>query len=178
MIVGDIEVPEADLREEYGKRSAEYSKPERRLLERLIYPDAEAATAAKARFDAGEVDFATLVTERGLALLDIDLGDVTIEALDDAGKAIFAMDTPGVIGPLDTDLGPALFRMNGILTATEISFSSVRQQLQDELALDRARRQINADITNIDDLLAGGASLSEVADETNMQLAQIDWAEG
>ncbi|KPU84375.1 hypothetical protein JI58_04020 [Marinosulfonomonas sp. PRT-SC04] len=178
MIVADIEVPEADLREEYAKRATEYSKPERRLLERLIYPTAEEATAAKARFDAGEVDFATLARERGLALLDIDLGDVTIGALDDAGKAIFAMQSPGVIGPLDTSLGPALFRMNGILAATEISFETVRAQLQNKLALDRARRQINADITDIDDLLAGGASLSEVANETNMQLAQIDWAEG
>lgn len=178
MIVDDIEVPEADLREEYGKRSDEYSKPERRLVERLIYPNTEDATAAKARLDAGDVDFETLVTERGLTLLDIDLGDVTVETLNGVGAAIFAMDTPAVIGPLDTALGPALFRMNGVLAATEVGFDEVRQQLQNELALDRARRQINADITDVDDLLAGGASLQDVAAETNMQLAQIDWAVG
>lgn len=178
MIVADVEVPEADLREEYTKRAEEYSKPERRLVERLIYPTADEATAAKARLDAGEVDFPALVTERGLTLLDIDLGDATLKDLNDAGEAIFAMDTPGVVGPLETAFGPALFRMNGILAATEISFDEVRDQLQDELALDRARRQINADITDIDDLLAGGASLQEIADETDMQLAKIDWAVG
>jgi len=178
MIVGDIEVPEADLVEEYNKRLSEYSKPERRLVERLIYPNAEDIAAAKVRLDAGDVTFEELVTERGLTLLDVDLGDQTIDELKDAGEAIFALDAPGVVGPIQTNLGPALYRMNGILAATEIALGEVRQQLQDELALDRARRQINAGISDIDDLLAGGASMQEVADETNLQLSQIDWSEG
>ncbi len=178
MIVGDIEVPEADLVEEYNKRLDEYSKPERRLVERLIFPNDEAVAAAKAQLDSGEVGFEVLVIQRGLTLLDVDLGDQTIEELEEAGEAIFALDGPGIIGPIQTNLGPALYRMNGILAATEITLDEVRAQLQDELALDRARRQINAGISDIDDLLAGGASLQEVADETNLQLAQIDWSEG
>lgn len=178
MIVGDIEVPETDLLEEYNKRLDEYSKPERRLVERLIYPNAEDIAAAKARLDAGEATFEELVTERGLTLLDVDLGDQSVEELEDAGEAIFALDGPGVVGPIQTNLGPALYRMNGILAATEITLDEVRQQLQNELALDRARRQINAGISDIDDLLAGGATMQEVADETNLQLSQIDWSEG
>ncbi|WP_456391305.1 SurA N-terminal domain-containing protein [Profundibacter sp.] len=178
MIVDNIEVPEADLLEEYNKRLDEYSKPERRLVERLIFPNTADIEAAKSRLDAGETTFEALVVERGLTLLDIDLGDVTLDALDTAGDAIFAMSAPGVIGPVDTNLGPALYRMNGIIAATEISFDEVRAQLLDELALDRARRQINAGISDIDDLLAGGASLQEVADETDLRLAQMDWAQG
>ncbi len=178
MIVDDIEVPEADLVEEYNKRLSEYLKPERRLVERLIFPNAENIAAAKSRLDAGTVTFEELVVERGLTLLDVDLGDQSIQDLENAGDAIFALDAPGVIGPIDTGFGPALFRMNGIIAATETTLDEVRAQLQSELALDRARRQINAGISDIDDLLAGGASLQEVADETDLQLAQIDWAEG
>jgi len=178
MIVDDIEVSEDDLREEYNKRLDEYSQPERRLVERLIFPNTDDITAAKARLDAGDASFEELVLERGLTLLDIDLGDVTIDELGDAGATVFAMDGPGVTGPIDTNLGPALYRMNGILAATETTFESVRPQLQDELALDRARRQINASITDIDDLLAGGAMMQEIADETDLKLARIDWAEG
>ncbi len=178
MIVNKIEVSAEDLQKEYDSRADEYQKPERRLVERLIFPDEEAAKAAKARLDAGEATFEDLVKERGLALLDIDLGDTTIDALGDAGEAVFAMDTPGVIGPINTNLGPALFRMNGILPAQTTTLEDVREQLQSELAMDRARRQISASITEIDDLLAGGASLKEVADETDLELGQIDWAEG
>ncbi len=178
MIVDSIEVSEEDLREEYNKRLDEYSQPERRLVERLIFPSIDDITAAKARLDAGDATFEELVIERGLTLLDIDLGDATIDLLGDAGAAIFAMEAPGVIGPIETNLGPALYRMNGILAATETIFETVRPQLQDELALDRARRQINASITDIDDLLAGGATMQDVADETDLKLARIDWAEG
>ncbi len=178
MIVGKIEVSEEDLQKEYDSRADEYSKPERRLVERLIFPDEDAAKSAKTRLDAGEASFEDLIKDRGLTLLDIDLGDTTIDALGDAGEAVFAMDTPAVIGPLNTNLGPALFRMNGILPAQTTSLDDVREQLQSELAIERARRQIAASITDIDDLLAGGANLKEVADETDLELGQIDWAEG
>ncbi len=178
MIVGSIEVPEADLVEEYDKRQSEYLKPERRLVERLIFPNDEDIAAAKSRLDAGSATFEELVIERGLTLLDVDLGDQTVNELDEAGEAIFALDAPGVVGPIQTNLGPALYRMNGILAATEITLDEVRDQIQNELALDRARRQINAGISDVDDLLAGGATLQEVADETDLQLAQIEWAAG
>ena len=178
MIVDQIKVSEDDLRKEYNKRLPEYSKPERRLVERLIFPSSDDIATAKARLDAGEATFEELAIQRGLTLLDIDLGDVTIQALGDAGDAVFAMTSPGVIGPIETDFGPALYRMNGILAAQETTFDEVRAQLQDELALDSARRQILASITDIDDLLAGGATLAEIAQETDMKQGQIDWAEG
>jgi len=178
MIVDKIDVSTEDLQKEYDSRADEYRKPERRLVERLIFPDEEAAKAAMARLDAGEATFEDLVKDRGLTLLDIDLGDATIDTLGEAGKAVFAMDAPGVIGPINTNLGPALFRMNGILPAQTTTLKAVREQLQSELAMDRARRQIAASITDIDDLLAGGASLKEVAAETDMKLGQIDWSEG
>jgi peptidyl-prolyl cis-trans isomerase D len=45
-----------------GSRNS--SMPERRLVERLVYPDQAAADAARARLDAGE-SFETLVADRG-----------------------------------------------------------------------------------------------------------------
>ncbi len=178
MIVDQIEVDQQALKEEFEKRRDRYFSPETRLVERLVFPNIDAAKAAKTRLDAGEATFAELTAERGLDLLDIDLGNVAIDDLDRAGEAVFAMDGPGVIGPLETNLGPALFRMNGILDAQETTFEQARTELQAELALDQARRQINASITDIDDLLAGGASLAEVANETDLQLSSIDWAAG
>jgi len=178
MIVDQVQVSEEALKKEYASRKSQYSSPETRLVERLVYPDAEAAKAAKARLDANEATFEELVKERGLELLDIDLGNVAIKDLGQAGKAVFAMEKPGVIGPVTTDLGPALFRMNGILAAQETTFDQARDELQAELALDQARRQINTSITDIDDLLAGGASLADVAAETDMKLASINWAAG
>jgi peptidyl-prolyl cis-trans isomerase D len=47
-----------------------------------------------------------------------------------------------------------------------------------EYATEAARRQISDEITNVDDLLAGGATLEDVAKETDMKLGQLDWTAG
>jgi peptidyl-prolyl cis-trans isomerase D len=177
-----VPVDEAELRKLYDAQIAEFVQPERRLVERLVFPDDAAATAARNRLDAGQVTFEALVAERGLALEDIDLGDVAPAALGGAADAVFAMTEPGVVGPLPSSLGPALFRMNGILEAVEVPFEEARAALASDFAVDAARRQIATRIEEIDDLLAGGATLEDLARETGLTLGTIelepDTAEG
>ncbi|WP_103334189.1 peptidylprolyl isomerase [Pseudotabrizicola formosa] len=173
-IAADQPVDDDTLRRMYEARIAEFVQPERRLVERLIYPSAEAADAAKARLDAGEA-FETLVAERGLELDDIDLGDVSRETLGAAGDAVFALESPGVVGPFDSDLGPALFRMNAILSAQEITFEDARADLAIEMQTDAARRAIADRVEAIDDMLAGGSTLEEVAQDQGMTLETVDY---
>ncbi|HEY9037762.1 MAG TPA: peptidyl-prolyl cis-trans isomerase [Roseovarius sp.] len=178
MIIDDVEVPQDALREAYESRIAEFQQPERRLVERLVFPDADAASAAMAQIDSDEAGFDDLVTARGLSLQDVDLGDVERGDLDAAGDAVFSASAGDVVGPLDSDLGPALYRVNAVLQAQNTSFEEAEPQLRDELAGDRAARVVDAATDTIDDLLAGGATLENLADETQMQVATIDWHPG
>lgn len=166
------------LRDRYEERIDEFDRPERRLVERLVFSDEASAEEARRRLDADEVDFDTLVEERGLAPLDIDLGDVTQDQLGQAGDGVFAAESGDVVGPLPSNLGPALFRVNGILAAESVSFEDASLILRDEIASDRARRAVEAQMEPTEDLLAGGATLEELAQETDMQLDTIDWFEG
>jgi len=175
MIVDQVQVDEDTLKAAYQDRISEFSQPERRLVERLVFATEEEAAAAVARITSGEITFDQLVQERGLSLSDADLGDVTIEDLGGAGAAVFALTEPGVAGPLPSTLGPAVFRMNAILPAENTTFEEARQQLFDEIAGERARRQISDEIAAVDDLLAGGATLEEIANETPMVLGTINW---
>ncbi|MBK0329404.1 peptidyl-prolyl cis-trans isomerase [Rhodobacteraceae bacterium F11138] len=178
MILDQVEVDESALQDLYDSRSAEYDLPERRLVERLVFPDVAAASNAKAQLEVGGATFETLVEQRGLALADIDLGDVTRDDLGEAADDVFAAQVGDVVGPLASPLGSALFRVNGVLEARTTSFEDARQELEAELAGDRARRLIETRAENIDDLLAGGATLEELADETDVTLGQIDWTDG
>ena len=173
-IAADQPVDDETLRRMYDSRLADFVQPERRLVERLIFPTAEDAAAAMARIDGGEA-FETLVTERGLELQDIDLGDASREDLGAAGDAVFALDGPGVVGPFESDLGPALFRMNAILTAQEITFDQARADLAVEIQADAARRAIADRVEEIDDMLAGGSTLEEVAQAQGMSLDTVDY---
>ncbi|KNG92973.1 peptidylprolyl isomerase [Pseudaestuariivita atlantica] len=176
MLIGDIETSDETLREIYEDRSEIYNQPERRLLERLSFLDAGAADAARARLDAGETDFETLVSDRGLTLSDVDLGDVARSDLtDEAADAVFGAEAGDVVGPVATNSGVALYRVNAVLAEQVTTFEEARPDLLTELQRDSANRMIQAQMDNIIDLLAGGATLEELADETDMQLGQIDW---
>lgn len=177
MLSQSIQLDEAALRAAYDERIAEFVQPERRLVERLVFPTDAGAAAAKARLDAGET-FEALVEERGLTLADIDLGEQSREDLGAAGDAVFALTEPGVTGPLPSDLGPALYRMNGILVAQTTAFEDAREALAAEQMMDAARRAIADRVEELDDLLAGGATLEDLAREGGLELGTIDYVPG
>jgi peptidyl-prolyl cis-trans isomerase D len=175
MLLDTVEIDAAALEAAYQERIDEFVQPERRLVERLVFGSDDEAAQALAAITAGETTFDALVEARGLTLEDIDMGEATVESLDGAGAAIFALTEPGVVGPLPSPLGPALFRMNAILSAQEIPLEEAEEILRGELAADRARRVIDDSVSQIDDLLAGGATLEDLAEETEMEVGQIDW---
>ncbi len=172
-LAATTEIDEATIRTLYDSRIDEFVLPERRLVERLVFADQAAADAGKALIDAGEA-FDQLVIDRGLTLADIDLGDVGKADLGVAGDAVFALTDPGVVGPFASDLGPALYRMNGILAAQETTFEDAREDLKAELSADAARRAIADRRETIDDALAGGATLEDLAREQGMTLGTVD----
>lgn len=177
MVIDTVGIDEATLRAAYDERIDEFRRPERRLVERLSFADRPAAEAALGRIGSGEGSFEDLVEARGLALEDVDLGDVSRAELGDAGEAVFAAAAGDIVGPVETSLGPALFRVNAVLRPRETTFEEAREDLRDELAGDRARRMIDARIDRIDDLLAGGATIEDLAAETEMEKGTIGWHE-
>lgn len=173
-LVDEIEIDEATLREAYDQRAEEFNQPERRLVERLAFLDTQSAEAALTALAAGE-SFDTLVEGRGLTLSDVDLGDVTQDELGDAGEGVFTADVGAIVGPFASSLGPALFRVNAVLATQITPFEEAIELLRPQIANDRARRLVEAQAESFDDLLAGGATLEELADETDLSIGQIDW---
>lgn len=176
-IAKDQPVDETALRQMYQDRIAEFVLPERRIVERLVYPDQATADAAKTKLDGGAT-FEALVAERSLTLDAIDMGDVSKDDLGAAGDAVFGAGEGTVVGPLMTDLGPALFRVVTVLAAEETSFDDARETLAIEIQTDAARRLIADKVEEIDDLLAGGATLEDLGKDLGLQLATLDHVPG
>ncbi|MFC0202315.1 peptidylprolyl isomerase [Paracoccus rhizosphaerae] len=175
MLSSEVQLDEAALRAVYDQNIAEFQQPERRLVSRLVFPDAEQAQAARAQIDAAEKPFESFVLERGLTLEDVELGEMTEAELGAAASEVFALEQPGVVGPIQTDLGPALFSVNAILDPVNVTFEEARDDLRAEAALSAAARMIQDRAPDYEDLLAGGATLEDLAEETELELGQIDW---
>lgn len=176
-IAKDQPVADADIKAAYDAAIDTYNVPEKRLVERLVFGSDADAAAAKAKLDAGS-SFEDLVKARGLALPDIDLGDVTLAELGAAGKDVFALTSPGVVGPLPSNLGPALFRMNGILAAQVTSLTDASPKLKGDLQLKAAAKAIADKNEAINDLLAGGATIADMAKDQGMTAGTTDYAKG
>ena len=168
-LAADIAVTDDEVRALYESRAEEFRVPRRVLAERLAFRDDAAAEAARAAIDAGERSFDDIVAERGLTLEDVDQGELAEgDVAPDVASALFALEQPGIAGPVETSLGPALYRVNAVLDARETPFERVREDLALEAAADAARRAVAAAREPIDDLLAGGATLEELGEETIM----------
>ncbi|MGJ8625353.1 MAG: peptidyl-prolyl cis-trans isomerase [Sulfitobacter sp.] len=176
-MIDEVEVPAEELQKAYDDRASEFNQPERRLVERLAFADQEAADQAAAQLAVDGTTFNVLVQDRGLELSDVDLGDVGRLELDAAGEEVFAAEVGDIVGPLPSSLGPALFRVNGILPAHSVSFEDAKEDLQGELATARAVRLVEARAQDLDDQLAGGATLEQLAKETKMTLGTIAWTQ-
>lgn len=175
MLSSEVQLDEAALRDTYQLNIDQFQRPARRMVSRLVFPDEAQAQAAREQIDANTAPFESFVLQRGLTLDDVDLGEVTEAQLGSAAEAVFALDQPGVVGPLQTDLGPALFSVNAILDPVDIPFEEAREGLRGEAALSAAARQIQDRIADLEDALASGATLEELAEDTELELGQIDW---
>jgi peptidyl-prolyl cis-trans isomerase D len=175
MLSSEVKLDDDALRAVYDQNIDQFQRPERRMVSRLVFPSAQDAEAARAEIDAGTKTFEAFVIERGLTLDDIDLGEVTRGNLGGAADTVFAAEQPGVVGPVETDLGTALFSVNAILDPVDIAFEDARDDLRGEAALSGAARQIQSRATDFEDILAGGSTLEELANDTEMQLGQVDW---
>ncbi|MCG6111054.1 MAG: peptidylprolyl isomerase [Paracoccus sp.] len=175
MLSATVQLDEAALRATYDQNIDQFQRPARRMVSRLVFPDAAQAEAARAQIDANEAPFEAFVLQRGLTLDDVDLGEVTEAQLGAAAEPVFALEQPGVVGPIQTDLGPALFAVNAILDPVDVPFEEARDDLRAEAALSAAARLIRDRTGDYEDILAGGATLEDLAEETELELGRIDW---
>jgi peptidyl-prolyl cis-trans isomerase D len=176
MLFDTIEVDDETLRGLYEDQDERFNLPDRRIVDRLVFATESEAQTAVDEITSGSKIFSDIVAIRGLTLTDVDMGEVEEGDLSDAaGAAVFLLTETGVVGPVDSELGPALFRVNAVLSAQSTSFEDAKVVLKREYVADRARRVVEDDVTNIDDLLAGGVSLEDIALETAMKVASIKY---
>jgi peptidyl-prolyl cis-trans isomerase D len=161
-----IEVSEADLKKAYQDRKARYETPERRKLKQIVFPNMDEAKAAADKLGSG-TSFEALASERGLKDTDIDLGTVTKTSMvdRDVAEAAFALKSGETSAPVQGRFGIAIVKVDAIEPAKTKSFEEVSAELKNELALERARNELNNIHDKVEDERLGGATLAEAANK-------------
>jgi peptidyl-prolyl cis-trans isomerase D len=126
-----IEIPEADLKRAYEDRRARYVTPERRHVEQIDFPTAEAANAAAERIAKGAT-FVEIAKELGKTEKDIDLGLVTKAGMIDraVADAAFALKEGEVSVPVQGRFGTVLVQVLKIEPEQVRPFEAVAGELK------------------------------------------------
>lgn len=173
-IADPSKVSDEDARSAYDTATGRFGTPERRKVQQIVYPDKASAEAAARRLGEG-TDIATLVTERGLKEADVDLGTVAKGELIDPAvdEAAFKLGA-GETAVVDGRFGPALVRVVEVVPAARQPFEEVAATIKQEIAVDRAERQMLKLYDEIEEARTGGATLADVARQFDLALVTVD----
>jgi peptidyl-prolyl cis-trans isomerase D len=170
-----MQIADADVKKAYDERQASFVTPEKRDVEQIVFPQMSDAQAAASRIQSG-LGFSAIATERGLKPQDIDLGDVTKSAMVDpkVADAAFSLKIGEVSPPIQTQFGAVLVTVLKIDPSTTESFADAAPQLRKQIALDRAKTQVQDLHDKIEDDRAGGSTLEQAATKEKLPVVTFD----
>ena len=126
MLADSVPIDNGILQNIYEEKKSEYNKPEERTIDRLSFLSADEASSAISKIKNNDTDFDELSLERGLTEDDVAYGTFSKEKLADASEEIFSAKIGEVVGPIETDLGPVIFRVREIVAAESTSFDDAK----------------------------------------------------
>jgi peptidyl-prolyl cis-trans isomerase D len=107
-------------------------------------------------------------------VIPLDLGtreDLPFEQLAEAG---FALEARGAVSePVETPFGWHVMKLTGLEEAGIAPFEAVRDEIEQELQLDRALDAVFEMANQLEDELAGGATLEQAADTLGLPVIDV-----
>lgn len=170
-----LNIDDQQIADEYAARSAQFTVPEKRTVEQAVYPDEAAAKAARERIAKGE-DFAAVAKDTlNRTPEELSLGTVTkAELPGEIGTAAFSLAKDTVSEPVQTPFGWHLVRVTAIQPGSETPLEQVKDRLKAELAQRLGAEQIYKLLPQVEDRLAGGATIDDTAKAFNFTVQKLD----
>jgi peptidyl-prolyl cis-trans isomerase D len=174
-IADTIEVTDEELKQAYSQRSDQFERPEKREVLQIAFPTKGEAEKARTGLTTFE-DFKALATKRGMKDSDLTLGLVEKSQIGDTkfSEAAFALPENKISDPVQGTLSTALIYVKKIEKGGLASFEDVQEKLKSTLLLERAQEEILNFQNSIEDELAGGATLIEIAKRMSLNAINID----
>jgi peptidyl-prolyl cis-trans isomerase D len=175
-VKGEIQIGEADLRAAYEASKEQLGKPERRKIQQITFSDLAAANAAYQKLQSG-ADFIAIAKEQGLSEADIELGKVSRAEMADAviADAAFKLEVDKVSEPITGKLGSiVLLRVTAIEPGSTPTFEEAKADLEKKLLKERASGAIFELHDKIEDQLASGTTLAEVAGKLKLDYVLVE----
>ncbi|MDO9490412.1 MAG: SurA N-terminal domain-containing protein, partial [Sphingomonadaceae bacterium] len=176
--VNRVSIPEADIKKYYDERKAIYGGVEQRELSQVVVQDQAVAQKIAQRAKAGETFNSVASQLGGYAPSDLALGVLNQERLAettnaDIAKAAFGVPSGGIVGPVRSDFGWHVVRVDSIVPGVARSLAQVRDEIVTTLRGERADDMLSDQIAAIEDSLADGQSFTDVVAANKLTAVQV-----
>lgn len=165
-----IEVGDEQLKEAYEQRKQEFSTPERRKVLQMLLPSEDAAKQAAEAIRGGRNFIEVGQEMAGMSENDLTLGTLSKSEIPDEGvaEAAFSLASGEVSDPQEGIFGWFIVTTPEIVDASIQPFEEVSDELAQSLAHDEAIDLAYTLSNDLDDKIAGGATIEEAASELNL----------
>ncbi len=168
----EMSVTEDELRDYYDANEARWIEPAQRDVRRMAFATMEEAQTASDRVAAGE-DFDAVAADMGSDVLD--LGTVgRSDLFGDLTEPIFALEAGEPSAPIASPLGGYLVaEVTAIQPEVVESFEEARDEVANQLALEKAYDAMYGLSDDLDNLLAGGDSIADAAQALGLEYKTV-----
>ncbi len=167
----DIAISDEQLKQDYDTKRGEMAQPERRDVVQIVLPDEDkAAKLAKLAHASADLTSAAAV-EKGTAIPLDKLEEKNL--MPELSKVVFALREGEISAPVKTQLGWHVVQLKKIYPAGTPSFDKIKDKLRDDLRHDQSVEAATRLVNQLDDQLAAGHSLDDIADGLKLRLVKI-----
>jgi peptidyl-prolyl cis-trans isomerase D len=165
---------EQEIAAYYKANAATYGGGEKRVISQAVVPDQKVAAAIAQRLKAGAT-FVAAAAPAGLSAEDISVGPQSESefaglAGTDIARKVFTAASGSMIGPVKSDLGWHVIKVDAIQSSGGKSLDAVRPEIIAKLTADKRKEAVADVVAKVEDMIADGSSLPEAAAAAKLQL--------
>jgi len=170
-----VVVSDEDIQNYYNSNREQFAVPETRRIEQAILKDEDTAMSVLNEFKTtGNMKQAVIdMTGDDEAYI----GSESFEEnglLDDIASVVFSPPAGEIVGPVKTGLGWHVFEIEEIYPETIRSVEQVSDRIRKDLKRDALSTEIITTAEQLDDMLAGGASASEIQQSFPVEVTRFE----
>ncbi|HEY8593600.1 MAG TPA: peptidyl-prolyl cis-trans isomerase [Sphingomicrobium sp.] len=165
--VAGVTASDQEITQYYNARKAEYAGRETRNISQAVVQDQATANAIAARAKGGATMQAAAAPAGANAAVTM-LTDQTRQAYssvagEKAAAAVFAASAGTVVGPVQTDFGWAVAKVDAVKSQSGKSLAQVRAEIAPKLTADKRKAALEEIVDRVQTAVDDGANFAEAA---------------
>ncbi len=165
--VAGVTATDAEILSYYNANQATYGAKDIRVISQVVVPDRNAANGIAARVRGGAT-LAAAAAPAGLSAADVTQGPQTraqMAALagDAVAAAVFAAQSGAVVGPVQSDFGWHVVKIDSIRREGGKTLAAARSEIAARLTEEKRKGALADLVARVEDALAEGSNYAEAA---------------